>query len=117
MAQRQSQRLLKLLEAQVAECDAALDKELAHEEFAPRADRLQEVPGVGPVTTSTLLAHLPELGHVNGPEVTALAGLAPYNCDSGPRKGTRRIFGGRKEVRCALFMAAMSAITPRPSSA
>lgn len=113
-ARRQAQRLLKLLTTQIAECDQRLAQQLAQPEFAPRAARLQEVPGVGPVTTATLLAHLPELGQVNEREVAALAGLAPYNCDSGPRKGTRRIYGGRKEVRGALYMAAMTAIRRDP---
>jgi transposase len=111
IAQRQSRQLGKLLDAQIAELDHEIAAQIAaDEEFHTRAKRLQEVPGVGPVTTATLLAHLPELGSLDDREIAALAGLAPYNRDSGPAKGSRRIFGGRKEVRRALYMAALSAV-------
>ncbi|MCB8981126.1 MAG: IS110 family transposase [Ardenticatenaceae bacterium] len=56
---------------------------------------LLSVPGVGPITTLTLLAELPELGTLNRQKIAALVGLAPLNKDSGPRQGKRRIFGGR----------------------
>jgi len=67
------------------------------------------VRGVGRLTASALLAGLPELGTLSKPEVTALAGLAPFNRDSGAFRGTRRIGGGRAGVRKALYMAALSA--------
>ena len=68
------------------------------------------VQGVaGKLTASALLASLPELGTLSKTEVTALAGLAPFNRDSGAFRGTRSIRGGRREVRLALFMAALSA--------
>jgi len=72
------------------------------------------VPGIGRVTAATLLAELPELGTLNRQKIAALAGLAPYNRDSGPRKRTRRIFGGRTSVRCVLYMAALSASRHNP---
>jgi transposase len=75
---------------------------------------LQSVPGVGPVTAFTLLAELPELGTLNRQKIAALAGLAPFNKDSGPRRGKRRIFGGRAGVRCVLYMAALSASKTNP---
>jgi transposase len=75
---------------------------------------LQSVPGVGPVTAFTLLAELPELGALNRQKIAALAGLAPFNKDSGPRRGKRRIFGGRAGVRCVLYMAALSASKTNP---
>ena len=53
---------------------------------------------------------MPELGELNRRAVAALAGLAPLSCDSGALKGTRRIWGGRKRVRDALYMAALGAI-------
>jgi len=52
---------------------------------------------------------LPELGQLNRREIAALVGLAPFACDSGPRRGHRRIYGGRAAVRTALYMAAMVA--------
>jgi transposase len=72
------------------------------------------VPGIGKVTAATLVAELPELGTLNRQKIAALAGLAPYNRDSGPRKRRRRIFGGRASVRCALYMAALSASRHNP---
>lgn len=75
---------------------------------------LQSVPGVGPVTALTLLADLPELGTLNRQKIAALVGIAPLNKDSGPRKGKRRIFGGRASVRCVLYMAALSATKSNP---
>lgn len=75
---------------------------------------LRSMPGVGPVTALTLLADLPELGALNRQKIAALVGLAPVNNDSGPRKGKRRIFGGRVSVRCVLYMAALSASKTNP---
>jgi len=79
-----------------------------------RAERVQQVPGIGPVVAAILQAQMPELGALRDTEAAALAGLAPYNRDSGPRKGTRSIWGGRASVRCALYMAALSAVRHDP---
>jgi transposase len=76
--------------------------------------RLVEIQGVGTLTASVLLATLPELGTLSKNEVTALAGLAPFNRDSGAFRGTRSIRGGRSEVRRALYMAALSASRCNP---
>lgn len=73
--------------------------------------RLQSVPGVGPVTSFTLLAELPELGTLSRQKIAALVGLAPFNRDSGRFRGRRHIFGGRADVRSVLYMAALSGIT------
>lgn len=70
---------------------------------------LRSVPGVGAVTATTLLALLPELGTRSPKQIAALAGLAPYNADSGKFRGKRLIRGGRKRVRNALYMAAVTA--------
>lgn len=70
---------------------------------------LTSLTGIGSITAATLLAHLPELGHVNRQEIAALAGVAPYNNDSGEHRGTRSIFGGRQRVRTAMHMAAVCA--------
>lgn len=69
---------------------------------------LQSVPGVGPVTASTLLAELPELGKLDRKRIAALVGVAPFNDDSGHRRGKRKIKGGRSSVRNVLYMAALS---------
>lgn len=75
---------------------------------------LLSVPGVGPITSFTLLAELPELGTLNRQKIAALVGLAPFNKDSGHKRGKRRIFGGRAGVRNVLFMAALSASKTNP---
>jgi transposase len=74
------------------------------------AKRVESVPGIGPVTAATLLADLPELGQLNRQQIAALVGVAPFNHDSGKRRGKRRIFGGRTSVRSVLYMATLSAI-------
>ena len=70
---------------------------------------LQSVPGVGPVTSATLMGMLPELGQLNRQEIAALVGVAPMNKDSGKKSGKRRIYGGRADVRSVLYMAVLSA--------
>jgi transposase len=76
---------------------------------------LRSIKGIGPVASRTLLAGLPELGRVTGKEAAALAGLAPYDDDSGQRRGARHIRGGRAEVRAVLYMAALSAVRRNPA--
>ena len=76
---------------------------------------LQSVPGVGPVVTSTLLASLPELGTLTNKQIAALAGVAPLNRDSGTRHGKRMVWGGRAQVRAALYMAAVVATRYNPT--
>jgi transposase len=70
---------------------------------------LQSVPGVGPVTSATMLGMLPELGLLNRQEIAALVGVAPVNRDSGKKQGRRRVYGGRADVRSVLYMAALVA--------
>ena len=79
-------------------------------ELFEAARLLRSAPGVGPVTASTLLALMPELGQRSGKAVAALAGLAPLNRDSGQRRGARVIRGRRRRVRRALYMAALAAV-------
>lgn len=75
---------------------------------------LRTFKGIGPVNACTLLARLPELGRLHRKKIAALAGLAPINRDSGKYRGRRTIFGGRADVRAALYMAALSAIRHNP---
>lgn len=79
----------------------------SHPELACKAEILESVPGVGPVITATLLAYLPELGQLGRQKIAALAGVAPYNDQSGTIEGHRRVFGGRATVRRKLFMGAL----------
>jgi transposase len=78
------------------------------------ATLLRSVPGVGPVTASTLLAELPELGSRNRQQIAALVGVAPLNKDSGKMRGKRRVFGGRAPVRRTLYMATLVATRVNP---
>ena len=75
---------------------------------------LQSVPGIGPTTAAILIAELPELGHLSRQQLGALVGVAPLNRDSGQYRGIRRIWGGRAQVRRALFMATLVATRYNP---
>jgi transposase len=75
---------------------------------------LRSIKGVGPVASRTLLAALPELGSLTGKQAAALAGLAPFDDDSGQRRGARHVRGGRSEVRAVLYMAAVAAARCNP---
>jgi transposase len=99
---------VKKLDIQIQTCIAQKT------EWKERAEIIDSVPGVGPVTASTLVAEMPELGRLNRQQVAALAGVAPFNKDSGPRRGKRKTSGGREGIRRTLFMAALSAASCNP---
>lgn len=84
------------------------------EKWNQQTKRLQSIPGVGYVTSITIAANMPELGQLNRQQIASLAGLAPFNRDSGAKRGKRRIFGGRQAVRRVLYMAALSASRHNP---
>lgn len=108
---RQNQQLCRLLEKQINQCDVAIATLIAQDvSLAYKASRLQAIPGVGPVIAATVLAEMPELGTLNPQTAAALAGVAPYNRDSGAQKGIRAISGGRRAVRCALYMVTLNAM-------
>jgi len=105
-----------LIRAICAQLDP-IDKQMARhvaEHHADVAAVLDSVKGVGRVTIATLAGALPELGRLSNREVSALVGVAPFNRDSGPRRGKRSIRGGRAQVRCALYMSALSATRHNP---
>jgi transposase len=98
----------------------ALDKDLAAlvAEAGPWSDvakRLRTMKGVGPVLVQTLIALLPELGQVSRQAIASLAGVAPFDDDSGKRTGERHIKGGRQAVRDVLYMATLSAMRYNPT--
>jgi transposase len=104
-------RFIEVLDGEVEEIEAdirALIK--AEQEIADDAQLMRSLPGVGPVACMQLIAQMPELGHIGPKQVAALAGLAPFNVDSGAYRGKRKIGGGRKRVRDALYMAALNAV-------
>lgn len=107
-------RHIALLSQEIAAVEEMLRALIASTERLRRAERLmRSVPGIGPVTATTLMALLPELGERSPKALAALAGLAPFNRDSGRRRSPREIRGGRKRVRDALYMAALSAARSR----
>jgi transposase len=81
----------------------------AHGDLATRLDLVLSIPGIGERTALALLIRMPELGRVSREEAAALAGLAPFDNDSGQHKGQRRIAGGRARLRKSLFAAALPA--------
>lgn len=98
------------LEAERDELDKELHDQLSNSVvWREKENLLRSVPGVGPVTATTLLAELPELGHLDRKKIASLVGVAPFNCDSGKKRGKRSIWGGRASVRNALYMASLSA--------
>ena len=111
LCKRQACQLQKTLEKQITQCDQALTQLIAGDAvLAHKAKRLEAIAGVGAVVAATVLAEMPELGRLNPQTAAALAGVAPYNRDSGGQQGGRHISGGRRPVRCALYMAALSAV-------
>ena len=108
-------RLIKALEKELAAIDAEIDTGVrGSPAWRATEDLLASVPGVGPVTARTLLAELPELGRLKTKQIAALAGLAPFVRESGTGKGRARVAGGRKSVRTALFLAALTACRHNP---
>jgi transposase len=101
---------LDWLRQRLAKLDAEIDDFIHGSPLWSDKDALlQSVPGVGPVTASTMVALLPELGTLNRQEIAALVGLAPIAKESGKKQGKRRIFGGRAPVRSVLYMATLVA--------
>jgi transposase len=103
------------LESELNRLDRDLaDRLKASPIWREKDDLLQGVPGVGQVLSITLLAELPELGTLDRRKIATLTGVAPLNRDSGEMKGKRMIWGGRAQVRRALYMAALSATRYNP---
>ena len=100
---------IEFLKAQVQdlERDCAAHIEAHH---AQLASALRSVKGIGPATMATLIAELPELGRLGRRKIAALVGVAPLNRDSGQMRGQRSIWGGRADVRRALYMATLVAV-------
>ena len=105
--------VLKTLDKQLDAIDHEIDDHMDLH-FKEQRTLLDSVKGVGPVTILTLTAAMPELGALGRRQIAKLAGVAPLADDSGPRKGKRRIWGGRANVRAVLYMAALVAIRHNP---
>lgn len=108
--QQRSAKLQRLLTKELATLEADIAAHLqASAALRERAAKLDALIGVGPATVAVMLGELPELGRLNRRQAAALAGVAPYDRQSGGWDGTRHIAGGRTPVRNALYMAALSA--------
>jgi transposase len=106
---------IKWLEKRIGQLDDDLREQLENSAAWRANDQLlQSVPGVGDVTSRTLLSQLPELGALSDKEIAALVGVAPHAYDSGKRKGQAHIRGGRASVRSILYMAALTATRCNP---
>lgn len=111
----QIERHIAWLQSEIEQLEYEINQAImADPTWQETSERLQSMPGVGGITAATLVAELPELGRLNRQKIAALVGLAPFNHDSGKRRGQRRIFGGRASVRTVLYMAALSAIRCNP---
>ena len=103
------------LEKRIRELDDEIEQlTQAHDQWRSRMDLLTSVPGIGNVIATTLIAALPELGKVSDKRISALVGVAPLNRDSGKYRGSRTIWGGRANVRAALYMGALVAVQHNP---
>jgi transposase len=110
---RSIRSVIKTLDKQLQDIDRDID-DLLERHFKDQRKLLDTVKGVGPVSIVTLTALLPELGRLARRQIAKLVGIAPLPDDSGQRKGKRRIWGGRSEVRSVLYMAALAAIRHNP---
>jgi transposase len=113
--QRLNRRLIKQIQKQIEQLDLLIKNQIDQSpELSTKVQKLTSISGVGPRTAALLLAQMPELGQLNRREVAALVGVAPFNRDSGKRRGKRTIFGGRRAVRNGLYMAALVAARHNP---
>lgn len=109
------ERHLAWLEQELAALEARMDALIsASPQWRAKRELMESMPGVGVTIARTLLAELPELGTLEGKQLAALVGVAPFNVDSGYRLGQRRIWGGRAAVRAHLWMAALVASRYNP---
>jgi transposase len=104
-------RHLDFLDGEIKAIEAEIKNLIRTEpEICEQARLMRSAPGIGAIACMQLIAQMPELGRIGPKEVVALAGLAPFNVDSGSYRGKRAIGGGRKRVRDALYMAALTAV-------
>jgi transposase len=105
---------INYLRKQIKHADKDLDRAVRNSALWDKYELLSSVPGVGPVLSFALLADLPELGRLNRCEIAALVGVAPFNYDSGPLRGQRKIQGGRKRLRRVLYSATVASVRCNP---
>ena len=112
---RNIQKMINMLNKQIETVDDDIDTTIRNSPaWREREDLLSSVKGVGSTTARTMLTQLPELGRLNRREIAALVGVAPFNHDSGKKRGQSMIWGGRASVRAALYMATLVATRRNP---
>jgi transposase len=102
------------LRKQIKQSDSDLDRDVRDSALWDKYELLSSVPGVGRGLSVALLSDLPELGRLNRSEIAALAGVAPFNCNSGTLRGQRKIQGGRKRLRRVLYSATVASVRCNP---
>ena len=109
------QQHVRWLERRIHDADADLTATIQQSPlWRAKDDLLRSVPGIGPITSSLLIALLPELGALSRREIASLVGVAPLNRDSGRQRGRRVVWGGRAAVRAPLYMATLVATRHNP---
>ena len=109
------ERIIDCLQVEKKAVEERIRQYMAEQqEWQAEREILESAPGVGPVTTATLLADLPELGKLDRKKIAALVGVAPMNHDSGKKRGYRKTKGGRADVRSVLYMATLVACRYNP---
>lgn len=111
---REIRAMIRILNRRIKQLEKEITSQLqdsASWSYDPH--KLMTVPGVGVTLASTLLCYLPELGRLNRRQISALVGVAPFNCDSGNYRGRRRVYGGRAAVRRVLYMAVVSTLSSK----
>lgn len=107
--------LLAIYQRRIEKCALELSKLINSDaELREKKKRIESITGLGEGTSTVLISEMPELGTLSDKEASSLAGVAPFNCDSGSKKGQRRIRGGRSLVRRSLYMPALSATRFNP---
>ena len=115
VVRRRINRVLAVLERELEDLDQDLTNRLRESPlWRERDDLLRSVPGVGPALTFALLAGLPELGSLTRRQIAALVGVAPLARDSGKFRGQRTCWGGRANVRTAVYMPTLVAVRHNP---
>ena len=108
-------KMIKTLDFHIKEIEELIEQHIQADDNLSQKDQiLRSTPGVGPQTSAMLLSQLPELGHFNRQEIAALVGVAPFDFRSGSFIGKSRIWGGRREIRSLLYMAALTAMRCNP---
>lgn len=109
------ERIIAMLKEEKKRIDEQIQEFMKEQKaWQEQAEILSSAPGVGKVTTATLLAELPELGKMDRKKIAALVGVAPMNYDSGRKRGYRKTKGGRGDVRSVLYMATLVATRRNP---